>query len=103
MLLGVVDLEKKFVIAQNVENMLITRTSQYSQIERTLDIPCTQEQYDAYKNGQHIQLAMPNVSESDREFILSGMTQNEWDECFPEEEGLDYPLNENNLPYSDAF
>lgn len=76
--------------------MLITRISQFSQIERTLDIPCTPEQYAAYLNGQHIQYAMPNVSESDREFILTGMVQSEWDEAFPEEE-------EEYYDYESAF
>lgn len=69
--------------------MLITRTSEVSGITRTLDIPCTEEQYKAYLAGQHIQLAMPNVSADNREFILTGIIQEEWDEIFPEEDEID--------------
>lgn len=76
--------------------MLITRKSLFSGKERTLDIPCTPEQYAAYLNGQHIQNAMPNVSVSDREFIISGMTQEEWDDAFLEEE-------QEEPDYSTAF
>ncbi len=66
--------------------MLITRTSILTGIEQTLDIPCTEEQYRAYLNGTHIQIAMPNVAESEREFILTGMTGDEWDKIFPPED-----------------
>lgn len=66
--------------------MLITRKSGSSGIERTLDIPCTREQYQAYVDGEHIQVAMPNVSAADREFIMTGIIQEEWDKLFPEED-----------------
>jgi len=66
--------------------MLIKRISQVSGIERTLDIPCTEEQYNAWLNGGHIQVVMSDVSQDDREFILTGIIQEEWDSIFPEEE-----------------
>lgn len=66
--------------------MLITRTSLLSGITHTRDIPCTAEQLQAWQNGQYIQNAMPNVSDSDREFLISGVTPEEWDEAFGEEE-----------------
>lgn len=66
--------------------MLITRKSQVSGEVRTLDIPCTQEQYDAYMAGKYIQVAMPNISPDEREFIISGVTLEEWNDLFPPEE-----------------
>jgi hypothetical protein len=60
--------------------MLITRTSRVSGKIRTLDIPVTQEQLDAWYNGELIQKAMPNLTASQREFIKSGVTDEEWDE-----------------------
>lgn len=66
--------------------MLITRTSQVSGIERTRDIPVTEGQLKAWQNGGHIQRVMSNLSEDDREFIMTGITQEEWDTMFPEEE-----------------
>jgi hypothetical protein len=50
-----------------------------------LDIDITQDQYDEWLSGRgHIQNIMSNISDSDREFILSGMTDAEWDEAFSE-------------------
>jgi hypothetical protein len=66
--------------------MKITRISMLSGIERTRDIPCTEDQYSLYEKGAHIQTAMPNISAGDREFIISGITDEEWDEVFTEED-----------------
>jgi hypothetical protein len=52
--------------------MLITRKSILSGIIRTLDIPITGEQYFAGFAGECIQDVAPTLSNSDREFILSG-------------------------------
>lgn len=66
--------------------MKITRISQVSGIERTRDIPVTEEQLQAWKNGSHIQKVMSNLSENDREFIMTGISPEEWNELFPEED-----------------
>ena len=60
--------------------MLITKTSLLTGIPHTLDIPCTQAQLDEWNNGKgpHIQDVMSNLSKDDREFILSGITKEEW-------------------------
>jgi hypothetical protein len=63
--------------------MNITRKSQVSGIERTMDIPVTQEQLDNYYiNGELLQNAFPNLSPDDREFIKTGITSEEWNELF---------------------
>ena len=59
--------------------MKITRTSPFSGVENTLEIPCTQEQLDRWKAGEFIQRAMPDVSAELREFIMTGITPEEWD------------------------
>jgi hypothetical protein len=66
--------------------MKITRTSQASNITRTLDLPITQEQLDAFNTGTLIQRAFPHLTSAEREFILTGMTQEEWDEVFKDED-----------------
>lgn len=58
--------------------MLITRKSYLSGIVRTRDIPCTQAQLDTWEDGCLIQDAMCNVSAEDREFLISGITPEEW-------------------------
>jgi len=36
--------------------------------------------------GELIQKAMPHLSDSEREFIISGSTDDEWDEAFPDDD-----------------
>lgn len=60
--------------------MEVTRTSLITRITRTRDLDVTQEQLDAWSSGALIQDACPNLSASDREFVMSGITQEEWDE-----------------------
>lgn len=64
--------------------MKITRVSQMSRKEHTLEVPCTPEQLDAWTNGTHIQDAMPDVPAPLREFVMTGVTPEEWDEMFGE-------------------
>lgn len=66
--------------------MEITRRSQLTGIERTLEIDVTEAQLKAWHDGALIQDAMPNVSPDDREFILTGVTKEEWDELMKEDE-----------------
>ena len=62
--------------------MLVTRTSILSRTTATRDIPCTEDQYVLWQNGAYIQDAMPNVSAEDREFLISGITPEEWQATF---------------------
>lgn len=66
--------------------MKITRTSIMSGTIRSRDFDITPEQWSAYERGDLIQRAFPHLSDADREFILTGITDEEWDECMPEDE-----------------
>jgi hypothetical protein len=69
--------------------MLITRTSKISGIERTIDLPITQDQLKNWHNGMLVQDAFPNLTNSQREFILSGITDEEWNGMFSPEKPLE--------------
>jgi hypothetical protein len=57
----------------------ITRTSMLSGIDRTKTFDITFDQYYAWHTeGELIQNAMPNLSASDRDFIRSGIVDEEW-------------------------
>ena len=58
--------------------MQITKRSRVTSIVHTLDIPVTQEQMFMYQCGMLIQDVMPNLTASDREFIKTGITPEEW-------------------------
>ena len=62
--------------------MLITRQSPWSGKVRTLDIPVTYEQLYEWGRGTLIQNAMPNLTADQREFLMTGITAEEWDELF---------------------
>jgi hypothetical protein len=67
--------------------MLITKTSILSGKTRTLDIDITPEAYAAWKaSRQVVQKAFPHLNDSDREFLVSGITSEEWDSAFSDEE-----------------
>ena len=65
--------------------MKITMTSMISGKTTTRDIDVETEQVAAWQNGVLIQDAMPELSPSDREFIMSGITQEEWEGLCPDE------------------
>jgi hypothetical protein len=63
--------------------MMITKESGISGIEHTRSIPCTQYQLDKWQvDGQLIQQAMPHLSADDREFLMTGITPQEWEAMF---------------------
>lgn len=66
--------------------MLITKTSIMSGLTRTRDIPVTKDQLYAWSQGQLIQDVMPDVSSEDREFLMTGITPEEWNALTEEDE-----------------
>lgn len=62
--------------------MLIKKQSMFSGEIRVMDIPVTQDQIDRWVNGELIQNAMPNLTADEREFIMTGITPEEWDNAF---------------------
>lgn len=66
--------------------MEITRTSMMSGVTRTLEIPVTMRQLQAWAEGALIQNVMSNLTNDEREFLMTGITTEEWDEACAEEE-----------------
>jgi hypothetical protein len=66
--------------------MIIQRTSPLSGNIHSMDLNVTEEQINAYKNGMLIQDAFPNLTADEREFIMTGITAEEWNTVFAEED-----------------
>lgn len=66
--------------------MKITRTSLYSGKTRTLEIPVSESQLKEWTDGKLIQNIMPDLDKSQREFLMTGMTDEEWDKMTSEKE-----------------
>ena len=66
--------------------MWIKRKSILTGLERTRNSPVTPDDLSARQAGiGSIQDLMPYLNDSDREFILSGISDGEWDEAFSEQ------------------
>lgn len=66
--------------------MNITRVSTLTGEENTLRLPVSQVQMERWKMGELAQDVFPHLSASQREFIISGITEEEWDHAFGETE-----------------
>lgn len=59
--------------------MIISRISPFTGATNVMDIPITQEQLDAYNCGDTaIQVMFPHLTPEQREFIMTGITEDEW-------------------------
>ena len=50
-----------------------------------MDLDITEEQYFSWKTGDLVQNVFPHLNSKEREFIVSGITPQEWKEVFGEE------------------
>ena len=62
--------------------MTVTKTSSFSGNTHTMDIDVTEEQIAAWQGGELIQRAMPHLTADEREFLMTGITAEEWEKMF---------------------
>jgi hypothetical protein len=62
--------------------MIVQRRSIISGKVNTMNIDCTEEQLIRHKMGELVQDVFPNLSVEEREFLISGVTPEEWDNTF---------------------
>lgn len=67
--------------------MMISRVSKLTGIKHFMDLPVTAEQLVEWVNGKVIQEAMPQLTLEQAEFLISGITPEEWDSFIGKEEG----------------
>jgi len=65
--------------------MKITRKSPISGNVNTLDLNITEEQVSDWMGGTLVQDAFPHLTPSEREFIVTGILDSEWNDMFGEE------------------
>ena len=69
--------------------MEITRTSLLTNITRTREINCTEVQLADWACGKLAQNAFPQLNADDREFIMTGITPEEWNAAFGTEDEME--------------
>ena len=70
----------------NLQPTKFSRISMLTGIKREMTFNVNPAAIEAYKNGGLIQDCFPNLSPSEREFIKTGITEEEWDFAFKESE-----------------
>ena len=70
--------------------MLVTKRSPLTGNEHTMEVPCTEEQLNRWQSGEYIQVAMPNVPVDLREFLMTGITPEEWETLVSNDDGDEY-------------
>lgn len=68
----------------NDGTLRVTRKSTFTGQVHTIDLPISAAEWDRYLAGPRalIQDVLPALSNPEREFLLSGTTQTEWDAAF---------------------
>ncbi len=76
--------------------MQVTKTCAFTGVERTLDLDVTPAEIAAYENGALVQEAMPRLNVDEREFILTGSWDGEWENmCEELEDAASGKVNES--------
>lgn len=76
--------------------MKVVRKSILTSVIRERELDISEQQLLLYLNGALLQEAFPHLSAGDREFFKTGITEEEWDNAFGEEEEEDYDGYEDN-------
>jgi len=73
-------------VFQDEHTLAVSKASLLSGLRHTMVLDITIDQYDLWQGGELIQKAMPNLTADEREFLMTGITPEEWaDICGPEE------------------
>ncbi len=62
----------------------VVKTSPLTGLENSMTLDITQDMIDDWKGGMIIQDAMPHIQPHEREFLISGLTQEDWDDMMSE-------------------
>lgn len=67
--------------------MLYTKRSELTGRVNQMEIPVTPQEINDWRiSGELIQNALPQLTPDQREFLLTGSTQQEWDDLFKDKE-----------------
>lgn len=68
------------------DKAVVTKQSPFSRVWHTATLVMTDDQYSNWQGGELIQKALAHLTADEREFLMTGITPEEWDEAFEEEE-----------------
>jgi len=62
--------------------MRVHKRSSFSGLVHEMDLDITLDQINRWNSGELIQNVFTNLSNDEREFLMTGITPEEWDEVF---------------------
>lgn len=74
-----------YEVFHNDGTVTVTRVSAFTGKIHEMKIVARREQFAKWKAGQMIQYAFPQLNADEREFIMTGITAEEWDKYIPKE------------------
>jgi len=60
----------------------VMRRSPMTGLNNTIQLPITEKQIAAWRSGTLIQVAMPELTPDEREFLMTGFTPDDWKKMF---------------------
>jgi len=71
------------------KKVTVSMVSNFSGKTNTMELPIRPMEFSRLinrwkTNGEYVQDVFPMLDDSQREFLISGVTPEEWDECFPD-------------------
>lgn len=66
--------------------MIVVRRSIVTGMVHEMDLPITQEQIAVWESGRCAQVSFPHLTASQREFIMTGITEQEWNDIVIDDE-----------------
>lgn len=81
--------------------MIVIRVDPFTQKEHSQEINVTEQQLDQWRGGRNIQDVMRHLTDDEREFIMTGIMPDSWEEIFKGQEDEDLEVNRGSD--NDAF
>jgi len=66
--------------------MIFTRIDPLTGVRNTIELDVTEAQVNQWRGGRNIQEVMRNLTDDQREFIMTGITPTSWEEIFKDTE-----------------
>lgn len=78
--------EESILFLRTTGEAVVTKLSPFSGKCHTSTLSLTDDQYSRWLGGELIQYALPHLNDDEREFLISGITPEEWNEEFGKDE-----------------
>lgn len=72
----------------------VTKQSVLTGKETTMTLCFNEQDYQDWVDGKFIQDAMPYLTAGEREFLMTGITEAEWETAFAEPSEMDFGMEE---------